>query len=175
MRECWLWKEPVWSQRFEQYTLLIFRAFSWRRAEYTTRNIETTPALFRQITKPCKASNIISDRLALHFNNIINISFFIMIKHCISWWLPGNFRPDTWWGQQRQQASWSLPWCPWNAPADIYIRVPFAKEKMQILTMFYTMNSYPLLITKWVFMLIIILSQTCPLPLRKKTLPKQVS
>ncbi len=25
LRECWLWKEPVWSRRFEQYTLLVFR------------------------------------------------------------------------------------------------------------------------------------------------------
>ena len=24
-RECWLWKEPVWSWGFKQYTLLIFR------------------------------------------------------------------------------------------------------------------------------------------------------
>ena len=22
---CWLWKEPLWSRRFEQYTLLVFR------------------------------------------------------------------------------------------------------------------------------------------------------
>ena len=24
LRECWLWKEPVCSRRFEQYTLLVF-------------------------------------------------------------------------------------------------------------------------------------------------------
>ena len=46
---CWLWKEPLWSRRFEQYTLLVFIG-SWRRAEYTVWNVETTTACFRANT-----------------------------------------------------------------------------------------------------------------------------
>ena len=35
LRQCWLWKEPVWSRRFEQYTLLVF-----------IRSIKKTPGIW---------------------------------------------------------------------------------------------------------------------------------
>ena len=52
---CWLWKEPLWSRRFEQYTLFVlrsFKPFSWGRTEYTVLNVKTTTPFFRANTSP---------------------------------------------------------------------------------------------------------------------------
>ena len=39
---CWLWKEPLWFRRFEQYTLLVRHS----------PDVETTTALFRASASP---------------------------------------------------------------------------------------------------------------------------